>query len=260
MRLFATALLVSVISTMAIGQTTGGGAAELPGPVPTFAELLADSGIADKSPSENARGGSVAARSPSRMVSAARAQHQQFQQVRVNLRRSNPGAEIALPTPTTGTTGSSGTTGNVLIDSLLGNLGGLGGLLGNLGGTGTTGTGTTGSNIPSNIPQEAIDLLRNAGIDVNSLFAKQINDATESPKTDTRAQTTGEEEQEDFLPRLYTSWVQTAFTALTVGFQAPAFIDAVAEFLRPAFGLPPTSSETTTNGENTGGGGVPAGQ
>ncbi|MCA9243934.1 MAG: hypothetical protein KDA32_08280 [Phycisphaerales bacterium] len=249
MRHFATALFVSALSSLAAAQSTSS-AAQLPDAVPTFSELLDSAGVSDHAPAENVRGGALSARAPARIVDAARAQHAQFQQVRVNLRRANPGAEIALPQATTTGSSSSGTTGNALIDSLLGNFGGLSGLLGNLGGTntGTSGNGT--SNIPSNIPQEAIDLLRNAGIDINSLFSKSINDSS-GEKTDVRSQTTTDgTTREKFLPRLFSSLISTTFTALTVGFQTPAFINVLADFLRPAFGLP-TSAEAAAATSST---------
>jgi len=228
--------------------------------------------MGEKSAAENARGSSVAARAPGRLIDRARARH-------LGLTEDRAAAQLGGDTSgltgagqqATGTqdNGLGGLLDSVLGSGLLGALGGggidlgsllggggssLGGLLGGGSTTGGTNTDTTGgsSNIPSNITPEAIQLLENAGFDVNQLFGKANNGESQTPaggKDESRAQTT--QTETPFRVRWSNAMLTTLFTGLIAGVGTDFFVDALKDFLRPAL-APETVSAAGASDPNLG--------
>jgi len=230
---------------------------------------------------QKVRGGAVRERAPGRIIDQARARHAALRDARLAAQRSGDTSGLAPEGLGPATTGATNALTNLLGDLLgSGILGGLSGgdissILGNLtGGSGTTGGSTTGAtgitgnsggtgpNIPSNIPPEAIQLIQNAGIDINQLFAKpRAPTATAADKDRGRSQAaTPDQQQPKFVVRWVDAMLSTLFTALTVGFQSPDFVSMLADFIRPLFPaptepIPPDEIDSAdTTGSDTGDG------
>jgi hypothetical protein len=225
---------------------------------------------------EKVQGGAVRDRAPGRIIDAARARHQALRDDRLAAQRSGDTSGLAPEEQNALNLSGGGNAltnllGNLLGSGILGGLtsGGSGsdlsGLLGGLTGGGTnTGvtSGTsdanspTGSNIPSNIPPEAIQLIQDAGIDVNSLFAKPLQSESTadtfdaSTKTQSRAQQADQGEPK-FVVRWADAMLSTLFTALAVGFQSRDFVNLLADFIRPIF-VPATEPIPADQTQNSG--------
>lgn len=255
------------------------GAAVGVGQTPTTGNTAGTDVLSDRTPAENVAGGSVRQRSPGLVVKQAIAEHQTRNNARVAAQRAGD-ASVLAPAGLLGGSASSNPLTNLLgnlLGGLTGGSGGLGSLLGGL--TGTTGTPTTtpsttatppnnitagpgnlttgtgsatgtNSNVPSNLTPEAIALLEANGFDVNQLFAQSRDAAADKP--DSRAQTapttpTTTQQQPKFLVRWADAMLTTLFTALTVGFQSPDFVDRLVQFLSP-----PAATDASGNTGSTG--------
>ncbi|RMF85567.1 MAG: hypothetical protein D6744_01215 [Planctomycetota bacterium] len=223
------------------------------------------SSLADHSPADNVKGGVVQQRAPGRIVEAARARHSLLAQQRLAAQRAGDTSVLA-PEETAALTGGAGNPLSSLLDGLLGSVGGVGGIGDLLGGlTGTSGAtqgsttdavtgGTTGgANIPSNIPPEAIQMIIDAGIDINGLFGKTLDEPAAglaADKSEQRSQTadTGETK---FVTRWADAMLSSLFTALVIGFQTPDFVNLLADFIRPIF-IPPNPLPAADAGDGTG--------
>ena len=222
--------------------------------------------LADRTPADNVQAGAVRERAPGRVIDAARARHSLLAQQRLAAQRA--GDTSGLAPEETASTGSGGNPlnnllGNLLGSGLLGGAGGLsdllGGLTGSTGGTtGTTGGSTGNANIPSNIPPEALQMIADAGIDINGLFGKSIQSdgaaagASAGAKDDQRAQTTDTTTEPKFVTRWADAMLNTLFTSLVIGFQTPDFINLLADFIRPVFIPPNPLPDTTATDTGTG--------
>lgn len=254
----------------------------------------ADSGsILDRTPSENVA--TAASRGPASWVARARQRHNELIASRVT---ANPqSAELGANLGLSGSSGSSGTSDGGLLDGLAGLLGGggtglsdllgladafgidtsnLGGLAGGLlsaqpaptGNLDTTGGGVINQDdVAAAGAEDALAqllALRDglSGDDSRSQVRDDSDELTSFgfPKNDPRAQQqTGDEPK--FAVRLVDSWMNTIFTALTIGMQTPQFIDMLADGIRSAFGLPDPDAASNDGADNTGGanGGAPNG-
>ena len=251
-----------------------------------FAQNADDTSILDRSPSENASVGAAAARGPASWVARARARHNQLIQSRVT---ANPQIDDPRNFGNSGSTGSSATD---LLGGLAGLLGGTGGssisdllnLAGSFGiDTSNIGGLLSGQQTPAATTGGDLNTPEGSGIsqgDVADAGAEdalaqllalrdgldsadsrsQVRDDTSAGdefnsfgflKDDPRSQQQTDDEPK-FAVRLVDSWMNTVFTALTIGMQTPAFIDTLADGLRSIFGLP--DPDAADNGTNTGGG------
>jgi hypothetical protein len=222
----------------------------------------AGTGLADQEPAANVRGGAVQARAPGQTVQAALARHRELRDLRLGAQRTHE-TYLLAPEPST-----SGSVSNLLGGSLSNLLGsflntGLAGTIGNLAGGGST--GTTGDDL-SDLPPEVIQMLTAFGIDPKDLNlssrddpdAAQTTAGLTEPKTSSRAQTsTTTQDERKFVARWAESMLSTFFTALTVAFQTPDFIDLLKDLLRPIINPQAASSSTDggTNGQTSGGNG-----
>jgi len=253
------------------------------GAVLAAAQSTATESLADRTPTENARGGAVRERAPGRWIDAARARHNGFIDDRVNNPRSGNGSE----SDSSAGSGSSGSGSLADLSSLSGLLGlsGLGGLTGSLGNVGgladlgsllgglggstlpptSTGSGSSNSSSNGTIDPSEIDTLEELiawSQQMNKSSSGQEKAADDSPSGGAvgrlpskaevaRAQQT--QETDSFRVRLLNSWTQTFFTALSLGFQSSDFINALADSLRPIL-VPDTTNESSnnTNGDTQG--------
>lgn len=194
--------------------------------------------LSQNSPLENVKAAAVGARAPGRIVTAARTRHTSLTTDRLTFQRSG-GSEV--PDSFMIASNSSSSSSTDLLSSLLGGLlggGDLSSLLGGLtGGTGTTDTtgDTTGNT--SGLPQEVIDMITNAGINVNDIPSAtgRVRDATSTTdtKTSSRAQTTTPTTQEPFRVRWANAMLSTFFTQLVFAFSTPDFRSTIKDFIRP---------------------------
>ena len=236
----------------------------------------ADSGsILDRSPSENVA--SAASRGPASWVARARARHNQLIASRVTANPQSADLAANPSSGGSGSTGNSGgTSDGGLLDGLAGLLGGgdlglsdLLSLAGSFGIDTSNLGGLTGGLLAAQpTPAGNLDTTNGGVINQDDIAAAGAEDALAQllalqeglsggdsrsqvrddgdtdelnsfgfPKNDLRAQQqTGDEPK--FVVRLVDSWMNTVFTALTIGMQTPQFIDMLADGLRSAFGLP----------------------
>jgi hypothetical protein len=243
--------------------------------------------LAEKSPAQNVSAAALRARAPSNWVNAARARHTELINARVNGPRFGNPVQDTLDQDTTG--GSGSTTGSSSLGDLVtqltgsGALGSLANLFAGASGLGGTATSTSGNGVLgtvgpatggttgdatgdfSNIPPEALAMIQAAGIDLSDLSAKSLDDGTSGaiarlPSKDVVSRSQSQDERK-FHVRLVDSLLSTLFTALSVGFQTPEFIESLMGFLRPVF-IPPTPTDNGTqdpadqgDGTSDGGGG-----
>ncbi|MBL8877511.1 MAG: hypothetical protein JNG88_00200 [Phycisphaerales bacterium] len=244
--------------------------------------------LSEQTPQENARSGSVSERAPGRIIDAARARHNALIAERLTARRTGESTNTATTTNTgtTGTTGgSSSSSGGIagLINSLSSSgglagisgllngtsgLGGLGGLLG--GSTGTTNTTTTTDSSTGGSGGLG-DLIRQRVEDAQAAngAAKTNNRAQSVHTTDTAATTAGgavgrlqkstqareqsQTEEDPFRIRLADAVIGTMFDAIAGGMLLPAFVDFLADGMRPVFGLPdPNATNANDNANDNG--------
>lgn len=256
--------------------------------------------LSDNSPAENVRAGALSQRAPGTWIQAARKRHDDLVRERLRAGQGNE-TNPQQPTgggttPVTGSTSGLNLTSLISqltasggLSSLLGGAGNVSGLLDQLGlgtsggltstgttvGTGATGTtgtgvrtgtsagaGTTGTTGRfSNLPPDVIQMLQDAGIDINTLRvnrppADQPGDvqAVEGDKAGQRAQATTPTQQQEETPfkeRLTASLLNTFFTALTVGFQTQDFIDWIKDLLRPILIPQQTGQDAVQETEQT---------
>lgn len=261
------ATLVALASTAALAQSTSNAAAQT-------------ENIRDRSPFENSKAGAADARGPGSWVDRARSRHNTLIQQRVRGDGSGSGVASSGSSSSGGSTsGLSGLAQLIGLASQAGiNLGGLGSTLGGASSTtipnsGSTGTTNTSGTSGGGVTQQDIEAA-GAGDAFNQLLQLQAGlnaQARQDPldsafddmgflKTDTRSQTTTPttptEEEDSFQIRLVDSWLNTIFTALTLGFQSRDFIDILADNIRPI--LRPDlidSGDGGSNGGNNGGSG-----
>lgn len=221
--------------------------------------------VAERQPAENVQAGAVRERAPGRIVNLARARHTELRDLRLAAQRSGDASALLPQAELAGSTG--GAFANLLggsLSSLLGTFlnSGLAGALGNQT-TGsltpvTNGTGSTGSDF-SNLPPEVLEMLAGAGIDLKDLSQKSTDDAAASEdasKTGSRSQTVAPQTAEpSFKVRWADAMLSTFFTALTIGFQTPDFIDVLKDLIRPIL-IPDDSS--ADGGDGTPSDGTPS--
>ena len=95
-----------------------------------------------------------------------------------------------------------------------------------------------------------------------------LADSVSLPKSSSRAQTSGQQEERRFVARWADAMLSTFFTAATVAFQTPDFIDLLKDAFRP-FLFPQNGTDEgdgsgsdggqggdTGNGDGGGGGGL----
>lgn len=215
--------------------------------------------LADRTPSENVRGGAVRERAPGNLITDARARHTELAADRRERQTSGNTGDGQTPdqggiSPAGG--GSSGGIGDLLsgaldsglLDTLLGG-GGLNGLLGG----GTTGATSGGT---GNLTPEAIQMLTDAGFNVGDFNLKQrdpASDATTVAKVGSRQQTIPglptDEEEEPFRIRWADAMLSTIFTSLVFAFQTPDFISFLEDLIRPVIrpDLTDDNSNSKTN-------------
>lgn len=218
--------------------------------------------------------GSTNSNRPAVWTQNARSRHQEIQQARLygggyipegstlgaeSSGSSSSGGLSDLLGSLGGSTGLSGLLSSVVNSGLLGSLGSsLGstsaGSTGSSSGSTETGNGTTSTggstssnpNIPPNVTPEVIAMLEGAGIDINEVFPP--DDTGSSSSTGSRsksvfgsaAQSTNPptvvEEEDSFRTRLINALLETTFAALILAFQNQAFIERIADAIRPTFG------------------------
>jgi hypothetical protein len=212
--------------------------------------------LADNQPADNVTGSAVAARAPGLIVNLARARHRALADERLGAQRSGQ-TWLLMPesTDAAGTTDSLSNLFGGSISSLIGsflNSGATGSVGDLLGGT----SGGSSSSDFSNLPPEVLQMLANAGIDLNDLqnaTQKQKEDsnseATLSPKTSTRAQTsTTDQTEPTFVVRWADAMLSTVFTAVSVAFRTQDFIGLLKDAFRPIFS-PSTAEASQTAGQ-----------
>lgn len=224
-------------------------------------------------PGPKVRGAAVRARAPGRVVNEARARHM-GESTRTGSYFSTGGSAASSSSGSRGTSGSSTSVGSGLLGGLdlagllgqFANSGLLPSLLGSSGGspTGTSGnslstgsrpdsgtgnlSNTTGNpNIPPNITPEVLQMLQDAGIDINEIFppASGSGSSTSTIKTAGRSQQQQQQqtEQTPFAVRWGNAVLQTTFAAIVLAFQTPDFRDLLVDMLRPIF-IPERDSGT----------------
>ena len=236
--------------------------------------------LAEKSPAQNVRAAALHARAPSNWVNAARARHAELINARVNGPRYGNPVQDSQEQGTAGSDGStSGTSGlGDLITQLTGSgaLGSLANLFTGATGLGETSTSTGGNGVlgsvgPSTgdtsdslagIPADALAMIAAAGIDITDLLAKSRDDNASGaiaklPSKDVVSRAQSQDDRK-FHVRLVDSLLSTLFTALSVGFQTPEFIDSLKGFLRPVF-IPATPTDNGAQGDGTADGGEGSG-
>lgn len=235
--------------------------------------------IADRTPRENVAPGNVAKRAPGSWVRSAIARHQNL----INERLRGDGTDDEeSQSPSGGTTGGTTSSGG-LLGGLSGLLSGGGlsdllnladqfginvpGLTGGTGGNTSGGTGgTTLQDVQDAGAQDALaqllalqQAMGGGGLTSKALVDGAASDAgtggLDSSKLAQRAQEqTPTEEEDSFRTRLFNSWLNTIFTALTFAFQSQDFIDALADGLRPII-APDSTGDGGTDGDGSNGGG-----
>ncbi len=256
------AMSLSLASTAALAQST--------------ANTAQSENIQDRSPFENSKAGAADARGPGSWVDRARSRHNTLIQQRV--RGDGSGTGVA----SSGSSSSGGSSGGLSgLAQLIGlasqagiNLGGLGSTLGGASSTtipssGSTGTTNPGGTSGGGVTQQDIEAA-GAGDAFNQLLQLQAglnSQVRQNPldaafddmgflKDDGRSQqqtptpTPAPEEEDSFQIRLVDSWLNTIFTALTLGFQSRDFIDILADGIRPI--LRPDLIEAGDDGSNGG--------
>lgn len=243
--------------------------------------------LADQTPQENARSGSVAERAPGRIIDAARARHNALIAERLTARRngeSESSSNTATSNSAGGTTRTSGSSVSGLINSLnssglLGSISGLlngtsslSGLSGLLGGDSTAGLG--GATTATGSSGGLADLIRQRVAEAQAGNAKTINSNTaQVQQSSTASQTTsggavgrlqkttqGREQSQTtetpFRIRLADAVIGRIFDGISGGLLLPAFVDFLADGLRPIFGLPdPNATDNTTDDTDNNSGG-----
>lgn len=224
-----TLLTCLTLPTLALAQSSGG----------------SSSGTTDPNKASAAakvKGSAVRERRPGTWVRSAITRHRELNAQRLAYQRS--GGDPPVPTPfepngssgqDSGSGSDSGGVGGLDLGNLGGLLGGLNlddltGLLG--GGGGSSGTGT---NVPANLPQEAIDLIESAGININDLFGKS-NNATTQTRSDDKAfgfAQTSDDEEPKFIVRWGDAMLSTLFTVVSVGIQTPVVVNFIADAIGP---------------------------
>jgi hypothetical protein len=132
-------------------------------------------------------------------------------------------------------------------------------------------------NIPPNVTPDVIALLESAGIDINEVFpptqsgsstttsqtsgqtrksAQPAASTATSTKTEARSQQQSTD-QPKFAVRWANAMLETTFTSLVLAFSSSAFVDLLADWLRPIFlpeetEQPADTSTGTTNPTDTG--------
>lgn len=203
------------------------------------------SGFSEQTPAENVQSGAVQSRAPGQVVKLAIAQHRERSNARLAAQRAGDTSVLAPELPTLLGGGSNSLTD--LLGGLLGGLTGLGdigALLDGLGGgaagtddgTGSTGSTPATSNGASNLTPEAIALLEANGFNVNDLLAQSRQPASTSTavESDKAAVQQTTEIQPEFAVRWADAMLSTLFTALTIGFQTPDFVDFLVDILTPS--------------------------
>jgi hypothetical protein len=227
--------------------------------------------LADNSPAQNVTAAALRARAPGNWVNAARARHTELINARVNGPRFGSPVQDSQEQGTAdsgSTTGGTSSLGDLITEltgsGALGSLANLftgttsSGAAGILGALGTSTGSTTGSTTGdfAGIPADALAMIEAAGIDISDLSAKSLDDGASGaiarlPGKDVVSRAQSQDDRK-FHVRLVDSLLSTLFTALSVGFQTPEFIDSLKGFLQPIF-IPPTP--TDTGGQDTGDGG-----
>lgn len=228
--------------------------------------------IADRSPSENVRGGAVSERAPGNIVQDALARHSQLAADRLAFQRGsgdlgNGSGESSGSSSDSSSGSSSGSDmfGGLLGDILGGGLlGGVGDLLGGSSGSTTDGssTGTDGtSDIPSNITPEVLALLEQFGININDVFPSGSSSSDSSSTTGTSGsvnqlkgtstfQTNGTdtttEEEPKFVVRWGNALLGALFDAIQSGVSLNAFVNLLEDIFRPLL-IPDSTSDGTTS-------------
>lgn len=233
-------------------------------------------------PGPKVRGAAVRARAPGRVVNEARARHT-GESTRTGSyfnTGESAGQTGGSSNNTTGTGSSSGSGlfGGLDLAGLLSqfaNSGLLPSLLNSAGGstngtpgagpsTGSSSTsgsgniyGTTGnSNIPSNITPEVLQMLQDAGININDVFPSGSGGTgTSTAKMASRSQQ--QEEETPFAVRWGNAVLQTTFAAIVLAFQTPDFRELLLDMLRPIF--IPEQKESGQDAGTDGGGDSGAG-
>jgi hypothetical protein len=233
-------------------------------------------------PGPKVRGAAVRARAPGRVVNEARA--------RLTGESTRTGSYF-----NTGGSATNGTTGNRntgssgfssgggllggldlagllgqfansgLLPSLLNSGGGsLTGALGrgqSAGGSSAVGTrnnATGNSNIPPNITPEALQMLQDAGFNIDDLFPPRSGGTGSTSTVKASGRSQQQTEQTPFVIRWGNAVLQTTFAAIVLAFQTPDFRDLLVDMLRPIFIPSPDSGapggEGGGSGTGTGGG------
>ncbi len=235
--------------------------------------------LASKSPQENAAVGAVSQRAPGTWVRAALARHMALNsQRRTDGHFGDQSSTQSSAQAGSGTSGSSstglGSLGSLL--SLAGGSGGLGNLISGLAGgtsgsSGTNGSSTSGQNYTL---ADLIAMGQAAGSSSGSSSSSSTKTGTAQVRQDTSAggaigrlpklyarsqSSTGDSTstttpEQSFGKRWSNAMLETFFTALSAGFQTPAFITVLKDALRPLI-LPPAAAD----GSSTGGSGSSGG-
>lgn len=242
--------------------------------------------LADQTPQENARGGSVAERAPGRIIDAARARHNALMAERLSSRRNGESTSSNQSVGSNGTAGAPRTSGSSVsglinslnssgllgsISGLLNGTGGLNGLSGLLGGGSTSAGASSGSG-------GLADLIRQRVAEAQAGNAKTINNATAQVQQNTVASQTNtvassggavgrlqkstqsreqsQVEETPFRIRLADAVIGRIFDGISGGLLLPAFVDFLADGIRPLFGLAdPNATDNTTDDTNNNNGG-----
>ncbi len=233
-------------------------------------------------PGPKVRGAAVRARAPGRVVNEARARHTgESSRTGSYFNTGGSAASGAAGSRNAGSSGSSsgsGLLGGLDLAGLLGqfaNSGLLPSLLNSgvgsmTGASGSAGSGSTGgtrnnatgnSNIPPNITPEALQMLQDAGFNLDDLFPSGSGSAgSASPaKAAGRSQQQQQTEQTPFVIRWGNAVLQTTFAAIVLAFQTPDFRELLLDVLRPIF-IPKQDSGSPGGGGTSGGTGTGGGQ
>ena len=255
------------------------------------AQTQTSTSLADLTPQENVAGGAVSQRSPGTWVKVALARHAGLQALRLTgPRNGQPNTTEAQARFGSGTSSSAATTtgglsGLLSLVSQLGSTGSLGNLsslLGSLTSGQTTGsttgdsTSTTGTNYTladliamgqaagatqktinasTTAQDSAVTGSKTAGVSQTRTFGGAIGRLPKPAAVEQTSTTTGTTTttQPSFGTRWLTAMTSTFFTAVTVGFQTPLFVNALKDALRPLF-LPSSNADTNSDGTSSGSG------
>lgn len=245
--------------------------------------------LSEQTPQENARSGSVSERAPGRIIDAARARHSALIAERLTARRTGQGSSQNTTTNTAATGASGGSpssSGGIAglinslsssgglagISGLLNGTSGLSGLSGLLGGSSgtttnsgtTTGGSTSGSGGLGDLIRQRVEEGQAANGTAKTINSAQGADASASTEAttggavgrlqkSTQAREQSQTEEDPFRIRLADAVIGTVFDALAGGMLLPAFVDFLADGLRPVFGLPdPNATNANDNANDNG--------